>query len=37
GLRDNLVFVAAAAYFAVRGSAGFGLDNWLSAWVVRLF
>ena len=36
GLRDNLVFVAAAAYFAVRGSAGFGLDNWLSAWVIRL-
>jgi uncharacterized membrane protein YphA (DoxX/SURF4 family) len=37
GLRDNLVFVAAAAYFAVRGSAGFGVDNWLSGWVVRLF
>jgi uncharacterized membrane protein YphA (DoxX/SURF4 family) len=37
GLRDNLVFVAAAAYFAVRGSAGFGVDNWLGAWVIRLF
>ncbi|MBM4296555.1 MAG: DoxX family protein [Deltaproteobacteria bacterium] len=37
GLRDNLVFVAAACYFAVRGSAGFGVDNWLSGWVVRLF
>ena len=37
GLRDNLVFVAAAAYFAVRGSAGFGVDNWLSTWVVRFF
>jgi uncharacterized membrane protein YphA (DoxX/SURF4 family) len=37
GLRDNLVFVAAAVYFAVRGSAGWGLDNWLSAWVIRLF
>jgi len=37
GLRDNLVLVAAAVYFAVRGSAGFGLDNWLSAWVIRLF
>lgn len=37
GLRDNLVFVAAAAYFAVRGSAGLGVDNWLSAWVIRLF
>ena len=24
GIRDNLVFVAAAAYFAVRGSAAFG-------------
>ena len=37
GLRDNLVFVAAAIYFMVRGSAGFGIDNWLSAWVIRLF
>jgi len=37
GLRDNLVFVAAAAYFAVKGSAGFGLDNWFSDWVIRLF
>jgi uncharacterized membrane protein YphA (DoxX/SURF4 family) len=37
GLRDNLVFVVAAVYFAVRGSAGLGVDNWLSAWVVRLF
>jgi len=37
GLRDNLVFVAAAAYFAVRGSGGFGVDNWLGAWVIRLF
>jgi uncharacterized membrane protein YphA (DoxX/SURF4 family) len=37
GLRDNLVFVAAAIYFAVRGSAGFGIDNWFSHWVIRLF
>jgi uncharacterized membrane protein YphA (DoxX/SURF4 family) len=37
GLRDNLVFVAAAAYFAARGSAGFGVDNWFSAWVIRFF
>ena len=37
GLRDNLVFVAAALYFAVKGSAAFGVDNWLSGWVVRLF
>jgi uncharacterized membrane protein YphA (DoxX/SURF4 family) len=37
GLRDNLVFVAAAAYFLVRGSAAFGIDNWLDSWVIRLF
>jgi uncharacterized membrane protein YphA (DoxX/SURF4 family) len=37
GIRDNLVFVAAAAYFAVRGSGGFGVDNWLGDWVIRLF
>jgi uncharacterized membrane protein YphA (DoxX/SURF4 family) len=36
GLRDNLVFLAAAVYFAVRGSAGFGVDNWLSDWVIWL-
>ena len=37
GLRDNLVFVAAAVYFAFRGSAAWGVDNWLEDWVVRLF
>jgi hypothetical protein len=37
GIRDNLVFVAAAVYFAVRGSAAYGMDNWITAWVVRLF
>jgi len=37
GLRDNVVFLAAAVYFAVRGSAGFGVDNWMSHWVIRLF
>jgi uncharacterized membrane protein YphA (DoxX/SURF4 family) len=37
GIRDNLVFVAAAVYFAVRGSAAFGVDSWISDWVVRLF
>jgi len=37
GLRDNLVFVAAAIYFVMRGSSGFGVDNWLSDWVIRLF
>jgi uncharacterized membrane protein YphA (DoxX/SURF4 family) len=37
GLRDNLVFLATAIYFAMRGAGAYGLDNWLSAWVVRLF
>jgi uncharacterized membrane protein YphA (DoxX/SURF4 family) len=37
GIRDNLVFLAAAAYFAVRGSAAYGLDNLMSGWVVRFF
>lgn len=37
GIRDNLVFVAAAVYFAARGSAAYGIDNWFSGWVVRFF
>lgn len=37
GLRDNLVFVAAALYFAVKGSAAFGVDNWLTGWVIQVF
>jgi uncharacterized membrane protein YphA (DoxX/SURF4 family) len=37
GLRDNLVFIAAALYFLVRGSAAFGVDNWLGGWVLRFF
>jgi uncharacterized membrane protein YphA (DoxX/SURF4 family) len=37
GLRDNLVFLAAAVYFAVRGSGAFGLDNLMGDWVIRLF
>jgi uncharacterized membrane protein YphA (DoxX/SURF4 family) len=37
GIRDNLVFLAAAIYFAVRGSAAFGVDNWINDWVIRLF
>jgi uncharacterized membrane protein YphA (DoxX/SURF4 family) len=37
GIRDNLVFLAVALYFAVRGSGALGVDNWLSEWVVRLF
>jgi uncharacterized membrane protein YphA (DoxX/SURF4 family) len=37
GIRDNLVFLAAAFYFAARGSGAFGIDNWLRDWVVWLF
>ena len=37
GLRDNLVFLAAALYFMVRGSGTYGLDTLMSEWVVRLF
>jgi uncharacterized membrane protein YphA (DoxX/SURF4 family) len=37
GLRDNLVFLAAAVYFMVRGSVAYGLDNLVSEWVIRLF
>jgi len=37
GIRDNLVFLAAAVYFTVRGSGAFGLDNLMPSWVVILF
>jgi uncharacterized membrane protein YphA (DoxX/SURF4 family) len=37
GIRDNLVFLVAAIYFAVRGSGAFGIDNWLPNWVIWLF
>jgi uncharacterized membrane protein YphA (DoxX/SURF4 family) len=37
GLRDNLVLLAAAVYFMVRGSGAYGLDNLVSEWVIRLF
>ena len=37
GLRDNLVFLAAAVYFTVRGSGAYGLDNLVSEWVIHLF
>jgi len=37
GVRDNLVFLIAAVYFAIKGSAAYGVDNWLGAWVVRFF
>ncbi len=37
GIRDNLVLLAAAVYFAVRGSPALGVDNWMNEWVIRLF
>ena len=37
GLRDNLVFLIAAIYFTIKGSAAYGVDNWFGAWVVRFF
>ena len=37
GNRDNLVLLAAAVYFAVRGGGALALDNWLGGWVIRLF
>ena len=37
GVRDNLVLLAAAAYFAVRGSGAYGLDNLIGNWVVWIF
>ena len=36
GLRDNLVFLAAAAYFMVRGSGPLGVDRLISGWVLWL-
>jgi uncharacterized membrane protein YphA (DoxX/SURF4 family) len=37
GIRDNLVLLAAAVYFAVRGSGAYGLDNLIPDWVVSIF
>lgn len=37
GIRDNLVLLAAVAYFAVRGSGAYGLDYLISNWVVWIF
>jgi uncharacterized membrane protein YphA (DoxX/SURF4 family) len=37
GIRDNLVLVAAAVYFAARGSAAYGIDNLFADWVIRFF
>ena len=34
GIRDNLVLLAAAVYFMVRGSGAYGLDNRLNDWVI---
>jgi uncharacterized membrane protein YphA (DoxX/SURF4 family) len=36
GLRDNLVLLAAAAYFMVRGSGPLGVDRLISGWVLWL-
>ena len=37
GIRDNLVFLSGALYFAVRGSTAYGVDNLLPAWVWHFF
>ena len=37
GIRDNLVLLAAAVYFAVRGSGAYGLDNLMPDWVLWIF
>jgi uncharacterized membrane protein YphA (DoxX/SURF4 family) len=37
GIRDNLVLLAAAVYFAVRGSGAYALDNFMRNWVVWIF
>jgi uncharacterized membrane protein YphA (DoxX/SURF4 family) len=37
GIRDNVVFLLAAVYFALRGSAGFGVDNLITSWLFRLY
>jgi uncharacterized membrane protein YphA (DoxX/SURF4 family) len=37
GLRDNLVFLAAAVFFAARGSSAYGLDNLASRWNASIF
>ncbi len=36
GLRDNLVLLAAAAYFMVRGSGPLGVDRLITGWVLWL-
>lgn len=35
--QNNIVLLAAALFFALRGSVAFGLDNWVGDWVIWLF
>jgi uncharacterized membrane protein YphA (DoxX/SURF4 family) len=37
GIRDNLVLLAAAVYFALRGGGAFAVDHWLTGWFIRPF
>lgn len=37
GWEDNLVLLAAALFFAVRGCIAFGLDNMIPGWVIHFF
>ncbi len=37
GWEDNLVLLAAALFFAVRGCIAFGLDNLIPGWVIHFF
>ena len=37
GWEDNLVLLAAALFFVVRGCVAFGLDNLMDSWVIHLF
>jgi uncharacterized membrane protein YphA (DoxX/SURF4 family) len=37
GIRDNLVLLAAAVYFALRGGGAFAVDNWIAGWLNRPF
>lgn len=35
--QNNLIFLAACFYFAVRGASAFAIDPWLGSWLIRLF
>ncbi len=37
GWEDNLVLLAAALFFTVRGCIAFGLDNLIPGWAIHLF